>query len=223
MAKKIIGVLGLGIFGRTVALELNKFDQDVIALDIRESHVQEVADIVTKAAIGDITDSEFLKAVGIEHCEAVIIATGNNLESSVLAVMHCKKLGIKTIIAKAKNETFEEVLYGIGATKVITPERDSGKAVASNMLRHHIENVIHLEDSIAMVEFTVPNSWVGKTLENLNVRKKYGLNLIGIRKKNGSSLNTHINPSQPFENNTALVAITSGDKFEKLDYLGYLK
>lgn len=223
MTKKIFGVLGLGIFGRTVVEELSKFEQEVIALDRHENLVQDVADMATKAAVGDITEIEFLKAVGIAQCDVVVIATGNTLESSVLAIMHCKKLGVKTILAKAKNATYEEVLYGIGATKVITPERDSGKRVASNMLRHHIENIIHIEDNIAMIEFSIPDSWVGKSLVQLDLRHKYDLNLIGIRKKSTSSLDTHINPNQAFEANAEVVAIANDNTFEKFDYLGYLK
>lgn len=223
MTKKIFGVLGLGIFGRTIVKELSKFEQEVIALDRHENLVQDVADMATKAAVGDITEIEFLKAVGIAQCDVVVIATGNTLESSVLAIMHCKKLGVKTILAKAKNATYEEVLYGIGATKVITPERDSGKRVASNMLRHHIKNIIHIEDNIAMIEFSIPDSWVGKSLVQLDLRQKYDLNLIGIRKKSTSILDTHINPNQPFEANTEVVAIANDNTFEKFDYLGYLK
>ncbi|SER26561.1 potassium uptake transporter gating subunit KtrA [Streptococcus gallolyticus] len=223
MTKKIFGVLGLGIFGRTVVEELSKFEQEVIALDRHENLVQDVADIATRAAIGDITEIEFLKAVGIAQCDTVVIATGNTLESSVLAIMHCKKLGVKTILAKAKNATYEEVLYGIGATKVITPERDSGKRVASNLLRHHIENIIHIEDNIAMIEFSIPDSWVGKNLVQLDLRHKYDLNLIGIRKKSMSSLDTHIDPTKAFEANAEVVAIANDNTFEKFDYLGYLK
>ncbi|EHJ56374.1 hypothetical protein HMPREF9318_01117 [Streptococcus urinalis FB127-CNA-2] len=223
MSRKTIGVLGLGIFGRTLARELSKFDQDVIALDMRESHVHEVADYVTKAAVGDIADRDFLEGVGIEQCDTVVIATGNNLESSVLAIMNCKKLGIGNIIAKAKNRTFEEVLYGIGATKVITPERDSGKAVASNLLRHRIENIIHMEHGIAMIEFSVPEKWIGKTPAELDLRKKFDINVIGIRKDKVTALDTNVIPSQPFETGTSLVAIANGNTFEKYDYLGYLK
>lgn len=223
MTKKIFGVLGLGIFGRTIVEELSKFEQEVIALDRHENLVQDVADMATKAAVGDITEIEFLKAVGIAQCDVVVIATGNTLESSVLAIMHCKKLGVKTILAKAKNATYEEVLYGIGATKVITPERDSGKRVASNILRHHIKNIIHIEDNIAIIEFSIPDSWVGKSLVQLDLRHKYDLNLVGIRKKSTSSLDTHINPNQPFEANTEVVAIATDNTFEKFDYLGYLK
>ena len=223
MRKKIFGVLGLGIFGRNVAKELSKFEQDVIAIDVNPSLVQNVSDVVKKAAVGDITDIDFLKALGINQCDTVVVATGNNLESSVLAVMHCKKLGVKNIIAKAKTKTYEEVLYGIGANKVIMPERDSGKRVAANMLRHHIENIVHLEEKLAMVEFSVPDSWVGKNLIQLNVRNKYEINIIGTRQTTSSAIDTNIDPNKAFEADTEVIAIASDDTFEKFDYLGYLK
>lgn len=223
MRKKIFGVLGLGIFGRNVAKELSKFEQDVIAIDANPSLVQNVSEVVKKAAVGDITDIDFLKALGINQCDTVVVATGNNLESSVLAVMHCKKLGVKNIIAKAKAKTYEEVLYGIGASKVIMPERDSGKRVAANMLRHHIENIVHLEEKLAMVEFSVPDSWVGKNLIQLDVRNKYEINIIGTRQTTSSAIDTHIDPSKAFEADTEVIAIASDDTFEKFDYLGYLK
>lgn len=223
MRKKIFGVLGLGIFGRNVAKELSKFEQDVIAIDVNPSLVQNVSDVVKKAAVGDITDIDFLKALGINQCDTVVVATGNNLESSVLAVMHCKKLGVKNIIAKAKTKTYEEVLYGIGANKVIMPERDSGKRVAANMLRHHIENIIHLEEKLAMVEFSVPDSWVGKNLIQLDVRNKYEINIIGTRQTTSSAIDTNIDPNKAFEADTEVIAIASDDTFEKFDYLGYLK
>ncbi|MGF1392444.1 potassium uptake transporter gating subunit KtrA [Streptococcus infantarius] len=223
MRKKIFGVLGLGIFGRNVAKELSKFEQDVIAIDVNPSFVQNVSDVVKKAAVGDITDIDFLKALGINQCDTVVVATGNNLESSVLAIMHCKKLGVKNIIAKAKTKTYEEVLYGIGASKVIMPERDSGKRVAANMLRHHIENIIHLEEKLAMVEFSVPDSWVGKNLIQLDVRNKYEINIIGTRQTTSSAIDTNIDPNKAFEADTEVIAIASDDTFEKFDYLGYLK
>lgn len=223
MRKKIFGVLGLGIFGRNVAKELSKFEQDVIAIDVNPSFVQNVSDVVKKAAVGDITDIDFLKTLGINQCDTVVVATGNNLESSVLAVMHCKKLGVKNIIAKAKTKTYEEVLYGIGASKVIMPERDSGKRVAANMLRHHIENIVHLEEKLAMVEFSVPDSWVGKNLIQLDVRNKYEINIIGTRQTTSSAIDTNIDPNKAFEADTKVIAIASDDTFEKFDYLGYLK
>ena len=223
MKKKLVGVLGLGIFGRAVARQLSQFDQDVIAIDMKENIVNEFGNIVTKAVLGDITDKNFLLAVGLDHCETVVVATGNNLESSVLAILNCKKIGIPIIIAKAKNKIYEEVLYGIGATDVISPERDSGKKVASNILKHHIENIIYLENHVSIINFKIPESWVGKNLAELSIRQKYELNIIGTRLHKGGHLKLNVDPNTPLPPNIILVGIANDYTFEKFDYLGYLK
>lgn len=223
MKKKLVGVLGLGIFGRAVARQLSQFDQDVIAVDMKENIVNEFGNIVTKAVLGDITDKNFLLAVGLDHCETVVVATGNNLESSVLAILNCKKIGIPIIIAKAKNKIYEEVLYGIGATDVISPERDSGKQVASSILKHHIENIIYLENHVSIINFKIPESWVGKNLAELSIRQKYELNIIGTRLHKGGHLKLNVDPNTPLPPNIILVGIANDRTFEKFDYLGYLK
>lgn len=223
MKKKLVGVLGLGIFGRAVARQLSQFDQDVIAVDMKENIVNEFGNIVTKAVLGDITDKNFLLAVGLDHCETVVVATGNNLESSVLAILNCKKIGIPIIIAKAKNKIYEEVLYGIGATDVISPERDSGKQVASSILKHHIENIIYLENHVSIINFKIPESWVGKNLAELSIRQKYELNIIGTRLHKGGHLKLNVDPNTPLPPNIILVGIANDYTFEKFDYLGYLK
>ena len=221
MKTKIIGVLGLGIFGQTVAQELSKFEQDVIAVDNRADNVQAVSDFVTKAIIGDITDIDFLKHIGIEDCDSVVIATGNSLESSVLAAMHCKKLGVPQVIAKARNSTYEEVLYEIGADLVISPERESGHYVASSLLRHRITDIFEIESGISVVEFKVPKSWVGKTVVQLDVRKKFELNLIGTRDSKNATLKTDFSLNHPLKEGTVIVAIANTNTFEKYYYLGY--
>lgn len=221
MKTKIVGVLGLGIFGRTIARELSTFGYEVIAIDSKEEHIQDIADIVSKSAIGDITDLSLLKQIGIEQCDIVVIATGNNLESSVLALMHCKKLGVKHIIAKAKSETFEDVLYEIGADRVISPERETGKELASTIMRSRITDIYHLEDDIAVIEFTIPQEWVGKSVVELDVRKKFDLNLIGTRLDKTQTLSTQIPINVPLKEGTIMVAVGNNRTFEKYDYLGY--
>lgn len=222
MSKKIIGVLGLGIFGKTVAEELCTFEQEVIALDYREENVEAVANTVTRAAIGDITNYDFLQSVGIEHCDTVVIATGNSLEASVLAVMHCKKLGVPNIIAKAKSGLFEDVLYNIGANRVIMPERASGKSLASHILRRNISNIIHVEDDISIIEFKIPQKWIGKNLIELGLRHKYELNVVGLRMGNMTTLTTDFNPQNPLPADIQISAVTNSRTFEKFDYLGFL-
>ena len=127
MKTQIIGVLGLGIFGQTLATELSSFGQDVIALDNNSTTIDFLADQVTKAAVGDITDIDFLRSAGIDTCDTVIIATGEHLESSALALLHCKNSALQILSPKLQITIMREVLYGMGANLVITPERSTAK------------------------------------------------------------------------------------------------
>ncbi|MFC3932012.1 potassium channel family protein [Streptococcus dentapri] len=223
MSEKIIGVLGLGIFGTTLAQELAKFGEEVIVIDNNTDNIQMIADSVSKAVLGDITNIDILRDAGIEQCHQVIIATGNSLESSVLALMHCKKLGVPYIAAKAKNITFEEVLYEIGVNLVISPEREAGRNLASMLLRHRIHSISYLEEGVSIIEFNLPQSWQGLTLAKLNLRDKYDLNIIGYRLKKNAPLQTNIHPNTIFPEQASLVAVAGSDTFEKYDYLNYLK
>lgn len=214
-----VGVLGLGDFGRTVAAELSKYGCDVLAIDSDQKKVQSISEDVTYAAIGDFTDVDLLRDVGIANCDLVVIATGNNLESSVLAVMHCKKLGIKQIIAKARSTTFEEVLYEVGVDAVISPERDSGIRLASKILRNKIDEVLRLDENTSVVEFDIPQDWVGKNLIELDLRHQYELNIVGMREERGEPM-TPVPPHEALKEDVLLVAIAASHIFEKYDYLG---
>lgn len=220
MQKQTVGVLGLGIFGRTIAKELSQYGCDVIAIDGDEKNVDAVSDVVTYAAIGDFTDVELLRNVGIANCDIVVVATGTNLESSVLAVMHTKRLGVKQIIAKARSLTFEEVLYEVGVDAVVAPERDSGLRLASKILRNNIDEVLRLDDDTSIIEFETPPRWIGKTLAELDVRRKYDLNLLGMREERGEKL-IPIAPQKPLESDVVLVAMAANHTFERFDYLGH--
>lgn len=222
VAEKIFGVLGLGVFGRTIAKELNHFGYEVIAIDHQEDHVELIADEVTTATIGDFTDFDLLEEIGLANCDVVIIATGTNLESAVLAVMHCKRLGIETIIAKAHSKLFEEALYALGATTVISPERESGKRLATRLLRRNISEVLTLDDTTSIVEFTVPKKWIGKSILELDLRRNYDMNIIGYRKEKGSPMTSTLNIQAPIKEGTVFVAIADSDTFERHDYLNQI-
>lgn len=223
MTRQTIAVLGLGVFGRTIARELTQFDQDVIVADHDERHINAVADQVSKAAIGDITDLNFLKTLGIDQCDTAIVATGTDLESSALAVMNCKKLGVKRIVAKAKNKAYEEVLYGIGADLVVSPEREAAGHLVSTILRHKIQEIFHFEGEVSLIEFEIPASWTGKSILDLDLRKTFQMNVIGLRPQARAPLNTSIDPHQPLAHQTIMVAIADTRLFEQYDYLDYFK
>ncbi|MGX7091760.1 potassium channel family protein [Hutsoniella sourekii] len=222
MNTKIVGVLGLGIFGRTVAEELSRYGHEVIAIDFKSENVNQVANFVTSASVGDFTDIQLLEHVGIQNCDIVVIATGSNLESSVLAIMQCKKLKVPQIVAKARSPIFEEVMYEVGVTTVIAPERDSGFRLATKIMRNHIEEVLRLDDDTSVVEFSIPKEWVGKTLQELDLRRKYDINLVGIRQEKGEPMETLV-VGEPLEADILIVAIATSHTFERYDYLNLLK
>ena len=215
----IIGVLGLGVFGRTIAKQLGRFGREVIVVDKDQHNIDIVADDVTTATIGDFTDFDLLEDIGIANCDAVVIATGTNLESAVLAVMHCKRLGVPHIIAKAHSAVFEQALKELGATKIISPERDSGKRLASQLLRTHIGEILSLDDNTSIVEFSVPDKWVGKSILALELRKNYDMNVIGYRPYKGAKMTSTLNIQAPIEKGMIFVAITDSHRFEEHDYL----
>lgn len=222
MKSAIVGVLGLGVFGRTVAKELGNFGTEVIAIDTNPNNVQIVSEFVTNPVVGDFTDIDLLRNTGVDNCDIVIIATGTNLESAVLAVMHCKKLGVPRIIAKARSTTFEEVLYEVGVTSVVSPEHDSGYRLASKILRNSISEVLRLDDTVSIVEFEIPKQWVGKDMRELDLRVKYDLNVIGMREERGEPLQSiPIELKLPSE--IIMVAVASSRKFERFDYLNEIK
>ncbi|MBG9982982.1 TrkA family potassium uptake protein [Aerococcaceae bacterium DSM 111020] len=221
MANTIVGVLGLGIFGQTVAVELARYGTEVIAIDTDATNVQAVADKVTNAVIGDFTDIEILYEIGLNNCDIVVIATGSNLESSVLATMHCKKMNIPQIIGKAKNQTFEDVLFEIGMHTIISPERDSGFRLASKILRNHIDEVLRLDDDTSVVEFEIPESWVNHNVIELDLRKNFDINLIGYREERGENM-VSLDIQQPLPADIILVGIATSHVFERHDYLNLL-
>ena len=219
---KLIGILGLGIFGSTIAKTLSEFGSDVIAVDKYEENVNRIEPYIAKGVVGDFTDIKLLRTIGLEDCDAVVIATGTYLEASVLGVLNCKKLGIKHIIAKAKNKNYREVLEEIGSTIVVQPEKESGVRVAKNLLRTNIEDIVRLDDSTSVVEFYPPERWIGKSLIQLDLRRKYDINIIGMRRNKLGKLLVSFDPNEPIAKDFVLVGITESDKFEQVDYLNQL-
>ena len=219
---KLIGILGLGIFGSTIAKTLSEIGSDVIAVDKYEENVNRIEPYIAKGVVGDFTDIELLRTIGLEDCDVVVIATGTYLEASVLGVLNCKKLGIKHIIAKAKNKNYREVLEEIGSTIVVQPEKESGVRVAKNLLRTNIEDIVRLDDSTSVVEFYPPERWIGKSLIQLDLRRKYDINIIGMRRNKLGRLLVSFDPNEPIAKDFVLVGITESDKFEQVDYLNQL-
>jgi len=187
-------VLGLGKFGMSVAKELADAGVEVLAVDRREEAVHEIADIVTYAAIADVTEPGTLESLGIGNMDGAIISIAENMEASVIATIVSKELGVPYVIAKAENSLHQIILEKVGADKVIFPEQAMGMRVARNIVIGNFLNLVELSPKISMIEMEMKESWVGKTLRELDLRKNYGFNVVAL--KDGEDTNTSPDPDQ---------------------------
>lgn len=219
MSTYTIGILGLGVFGTTIAKTLHKYDCNIIAVDNHEQQINQLESILTRGVVGDITDRSLLRAAGIQNCDAVVVATGTNLESSVLAVMHSKTLGVPKVIAKVKGTTAKEILLRIGADKVISPEKETGISLAKHLIHRNTTSVFELDGNVSIVEFRPPKEWFGKTLAELQLRQNYKMNIIGYRCGENQELNIQLTPDYVFNEDELITAVTDHNTIDHLEDL----
>ena len=173
-------VIGMGRFGTEVALRLYESGNEVLAIDNRGDLVQSVSNQVTHAVVGDARDVGVLKALGVGSFDCAIVAIGGSLADSVLATMNLKELGVPKIVCKAHNETHRQVLQKLGADQIVIPEKENAARLAKNLVSPNVLEYIELSEEYGIIEVPAPASWVGKTLVQLNVRAKLGVNIIAI-------------------------------------------
>ena len=213
-AKKTYAVLGLGRYGSAVARELIENGMEVIAVDAEQKIVNDAAAYLPVCKCADVSDPEVISRLGISNIDTVVVCMASNLEASVMAVTLCKEAGVKNIIAKCANEMQQKILLRVGADKVVFPENESGIRLAKNLLSSDFIDMISLSKDVSMVEIDVKDEWCGKNLIELNLRKKYGFNIVAIKK--GEKVNVNINPEQPLEEETTLIVIANIAKLGKI-------
>jgi len=174
-------VIGCGRFGTSVAKTLYNQGHDVLAIDGNEEIVQEISDSVTYAAQADVQDENSLKSLGIRNFDVAVISIGSNIQASIMATLIVKEMGVKTVIAKAQNDVHAKVLYKIGADKVVFPERDMGVRVAHNLVSPNILDYIELSPDYSIVEIAAIAEWENKSLKELKLPTKYGVNVVAIK------------------------------------------
>lgn len=212
--KKSYAVFGLGRYGLAVATELAEAGADVLAVDESEALVN-AANHLPLCKCADVTDPEVIEQLGISHIDVVIIAMASHLEAAVMAVTLCKEAGVPTVIAKCANEMHRKILSRVGADKVVIPESESGTRMAKNLLSSGFIDMMELSDGVSVLELDPREEWIGKTLLELKLRKKYGMNVIALRSEEGLSVN--INPDVPLGKDTRLIVIARTSKLNKLN------
>ena len=218
--KKTFCILGLGIFGSTIATELAKHNYEVIAMDRDMTCVERLKETIDVCIKGDFTDIEQLRAVGAQDCDVAIVATGGHLEESVLGIMNLKELGVPFVVAKAKNKKYMSILQKVGADRIVRPEKEMGERVAKQLLSENIVDLIDIDDEYSIVEIKAPYTWAGKTLIELDLRNKYGINVLGIRKKPKEHLSISPDANYVIEESDILLVIAEDSIFKEFDSLG---
>lgn len=215
MSSKQFVVIGLGRFGTSIAKTLYSLGNDVLVIDKNEDVIQDIADNVTHAVQMDATDENAVKTLGLRNFDVAIVTIGNNIQSSVMVTLLMKELGVKYIIAKGNNDLHAKVLYKIGADRVILPEKDMGIRVAHNLVSSSILDYIELSPDYSIMEIQAVTEWQNKSLSELKLRTKYGINVMAI--KNGEDINVSPSPDDKITAKDILVAIGSAKDLGKLE------
>lgn len=216
MNRKTIGVLGLGLFGSSVARTLAENNVDVIAMDINMDHVEEVLDVVDVAIQGDFTKLSQLKDAGFAECDQVVIASAEKLENTILGILNLKKLKVSHITAKTKNEDYREVLLKVGATQVILPEIEMGIQTATMLANPIVSELIKLDDRYNVIEFQAQEDWLGKTIVQIDFRRNYNTNIIAIRPKKTNEFDIEFGPNYITTEGDIFLGITTDKGMKEL-------
>lgn len=212
--KKSYAVFGLGRYGLAVARELVAGGADVLAIDSSEAIVNSLSAEIPLCKCADVTDPDVLRQLDIGNVDVVVVAIAGSLEATVMATMLCKELGVETVIAKCSNEMHQKILSRVGADQVVFPESESGSRLAKNLLSAGFVDLLELARDVSMVEIRVQPEWVGKNLLELNLRRKYGINVVAIR-LNGEVI-INIDPEKPLSKEARLLVIGNPARLGKL-------
>ena len=213
MNKKTILLIGLGRFGLHIAKKLNELGHEVMAVDVNEERINQAVPYVTDAQIGNSTNEEFLKSLGINNFDLCIVTISDDFQSSLETTSLLKELGAKKVVSRAERDGQAKFLLRNGADEIVYPEKQLASWMAIKYSANHILDYIEIDNEHAIFEVSVPNSWVGKTIGEIDIRKKYGINILGI--KDGKKLNVNVTPSQVLSLELSLLVIGDYKKLEK--------
>lgn len=211
---KTFAVIGLGRFGTSLALELSALGHEVLAVGSDPDTVQAIADRVTHAVTADARDIAVLKALGVQNYDCAVVAVAEDVGTSALITLNLKELGVQKVICKAQSHVHRRVLEKIGADRVVFPEHEMGTKLAQNLSSSNVLNFIEVFEGCGIVELAVPRSWIGKSLRDLDVQKKYRVNIIAVS-KNGVQ-HVGADPNSPFGEGDQVMALGRSEDINRL-------
>ncbi len=211
---KSYAVFGLGRYGRAVVSELLSNGAEVLAVDSNPRVVDELVGEIPICKCADITDLGAIKQLGISNVDVVIISMAKNFEASVMATMLCKEVGVKRVIVKCSNESHYKILKKVGADEVVLPEQESGIRLAKNILSSGFIDIADISDNISVLELDIKTEWVGKTLKELDLRKRYNINVIAL-KENGITDIT-VNPDLTLSKDMKMIVVANQKEINRI-------
>ena len=214
MKNKTIAVIGLGRFGTTIAKLLASMNHEVLGVDIDPEVVQKISPYITHAIVADTTDEEAIKALALSQFDLVIVAIGDNVQANLMTSMWLKEMHIPKIVAKAENTLQGKMLSKIGVDQVIYPEFDMAQRLAQSLTREHVMDYLQLSKSVSLIEINMPLFMVGSCLKESNLREKYNLNAVGIRR--GDDLEVPPNPTTILSAEDKLLIIGNNSDLDAL-------
>lgn len=210
---KSILLIGLGRFGRHIAMKLNELGHQVMAIDTQEERVDSVLPFVTNAQIGDCTNEDFLGSLGVRNFDVCIVAIGGNFQNSLETTSLLKELGAKLVVSRAKRDVQAKFLLRNGADEVVYPEKQVAEWTAIRYSSDHIFDYIELSEEYAIFEVEVPEEWIGKTIGEIDIRRKYNINIMAT--KINEELNITISPDVKFVEHQTMLVLGSNKDLQK--------
>jgi len=207
-------VIGLGRFGKELATRLYAIGEEVMAIDLDEGLIDKIADRVTRAVAADARDLDVLEKLGVENFDRAIVAVGSDLAASALITMNLKSLNVPFILCKAQDDTYKDILEKLGANRVIIPEREVADKLALGMTHAGVMEYIELSSEFGIIELEPLPEWVGKTIRELELRTRYGVNVIAVRENDSIKIPPDID--KPITQNVIMVMLGSYEMFENL-------
>ena len=212
--KKQYAVFGLGSFGESMAIALQGLGCEVIVVDDDMERIEDIANSVSYAMKADFGDPDVVRSLGTKNLDGVVVAVADNMEASIMATLVCKEIGVPYVISKAKNDLHATVLKKIGADAIIFPEKEMGVRLAKNLMSANFADWIALSPDYSLVETVIPRGWMGKSLQDLDVRRKYGINVVGI--KVGEDIEVNPNPEKALEDGMVMILVGANKDLENI-------
>ena len=210
-------IIGLGRFGDALARELFRLGHEVMAVDKDEESVNKIADFVTHSLVADVRDENVLRSIGARNFDHAIVAFSDNIQDNILITLMLKEIGVKNVISKGRNSLHVKVLKKIGADRIVFPETDMGVRLAQTLSSSNIIDFIEISDNYSIIETNTPKKWIGNSIKKLDVRAKYGINILAIKGQDGRTVSITPSPEYVIKPGDILVIVGANDDIQNID------